>query len=450
MTGPAIDPLDALKALKAPNADPLEQLKALRPPGHDYHAEYASGALERRMAGANARDVANAAEETEPVGPVAAAGHALGATAANLGEGIPGFEAVQAGTRSLVRGEPYREALGDLRHETGKLPTALKTGERIVGAMPLSKFLPGSAARGGAILGGASGALEADPDQGLLPRAIGTGAGAVGGALVGKLGELAVTGARTIAAPTAAANVLARKAQQALSARKLYSTALAEGQGKGPTPEVSQFLAQPDIAEIVGELQQTRPFQGVQPHEPKMLDAVYKTLSDRVAQLRKGLESPTPNRPNIGRFRMQDTKAAQGDLLDAVSGGTSMPGPMPTYRDAVQDFAQQAKGIEGVNKGYDALRTRIGKTLPRSANLTKTTPESLEEWSRAADDASKEAAGEGVLGGVKTAGGAGLGRGFKALRKAPYVMRDAGVPAQSMSDMLTKLGLLSGTAALQP
>lgn len=471
--------------------------RAQQPPtaGHDYHAEYNSGALAKRMEGANARDAANAAEEdaSAPVGTMAAFGHALGATAANLGEGIPGFEAAQAGVRSVASHVPnmsmqagmpivtpgpgaqsYSEALGDIRHETDKIPKGLKTVERIAGALPLIKVLPASPVAGGAALGALDQALAADPDISPMARTARTATGAVGGALAGKVGETLVTGARTLVSSSAATNVLKRLAAQALSARKIYGLALQQGQGKVPTEQVLKFVEQPDIAEIVGELQRTRPFQGVPAHAPEMLDAIYKTLSDRAAVAKKGLEALSPNRPNIGRFRLKDTKAAQSDLLDAMSGpkeqapfeferalrehspppppGFSIPAtppPMPAYRTAVNDFAQHARGVEGVKRGYDAIRTATSNTLPRSANLTRTTPEALEEWARAADDAAKSAAGEGTIGGAKAAWRGLLGgkMGRAALSRAPKVLRDIGDPTQQQTDRWLTALLLSGSAA---
>lgn len=530
---PQEDPLEQLKRLKAqqtaPADDPLEQLKAMRgpkPAGHDYHAEYASGALAKRMQGANARDLANAAEPTEVVGPVAAAGHALGATMANMGEGIPGFEAGQAGLRSLVRREPYAEALGDLRRETGQLPSKLKGAERIAGALPLAKFLPASPIIGGAILGAADQALSADPNQSLAMRAMRTAVGAGGGALLGKTGELAATGVRAALTKSPAANVIARKMQQALSAKRLYGAAIDAGQGKEPTPAVQEFLQEPDIAGIVERLQQTRPFQGVEAHDPRMLDEIYKTLSDHVKSLGKGLAAVDPRNANSARVAMSDARQAQARLLAAVeqpgtktvtttappittaqsphpdlrsaignfwdrlgivharkegtvaqqmarqalerhgaenvvspslSGAppgervieetVEIPAMMPGYRAAVDDFAEHGQGVRGVEKGYDALRTRLAKALPKASNLTRTTPEALNEWAAAASDAARDAAGEGILGAAKDATGLGLRTGLKAMSKAPSVMRDAQVPAQQIFDRLMQLGLLSANAA---
>jgi hypothetical protein len=469
------DPVaDYLAALKSPASDPVsDYLNALPQKAHDYHAEYRSGALAKRMQGANQRDAANLADEqaSQPGYLERAATHVL-----NAGQGIPGVEAVEAGAGALgsqLTSQPqtYRQSLGTLRGATGQIGGKTAAGERILGSTALLPFLAASPVLAGAELGGADQALSANPDESLTGRAGRTALGAAGGALAGKAAQSLVTGARLLplgaatrvlnrytgglvpevpTVQTAAANLLSRQADRAASASRLYGQAIAEGQGKSGTAAVKQFLAEPDIADIVDELSQTRQFQGVAKDSPELLDAVYKTLSDRSAQLKKGLDAVTPNRPNIGRFRLQDTKAAQGELLDALGGGTTMPGPMPTYPKAVADFAQRSGDMQGVQRGYDALRTGMSSTLPRAANLTRTTPEALTDWAQNASPSQREAAGEGVLGGVKASYGLGVRKGFKATNAAASVMRQAKTPQQLFMDYLTKGVLTSGNAALSP
>ena len=456
MSGPVrpepVDPLDELMKLKgqASEPDPLDELMKLKPPKHDFHAEYKSGALQKRMAGANARDAANLADEqaSQPGYLERFATHAL-----NAAQGIPGVEAVEAaagalGSKLTGRPQTYRQALGTLKTATGQIGGKTGMGERILGSTAVLPFLPANPVLAGAALGGADQALSADPDASLAGRAGRTVLGAAGGAAVGKAAEFAPTFVRGVLAKNPAANLLQRQASRAQSAAQLYGKALAEGQGKTGTAAVQKFLAEPDIAAVVDELSQTRPFQGVAKDSPEMLDAVYKTLSDRAAQLKKGLDSVTPNRPNIGRFRLHDTKAAQGELLDAVGGGTTMPGPMPTYPAAVTDFAQRSADITGVKRGYDALRTSIHPTLPRGANLTRITPEALAEDAASMSPSVRSAVGEGVLGGTHMAlKQAPLTMGRRAVMKAPSIMRAAGVPQQQLIDALTRMLLTGGNAA---
>jgi hypothetical protein len=187
--------VDALKAQGAPDeaihAFLTQHLGPPLPPQHDYHAEFKSGALQKRMAGANARDMENAAEDTDPSLHI---GEALTATGANLAQGIPGAEAAQAGARSVVRGEPYTQALGEIRGSVKKIPGALGTAERIAGAAPLAKMLPGGVIAGGAALGAADAGLAADeesPSKRAFNTALGAATGAGTGALLKGAGNLA-------------------------------------------------------------------------------------------------------------------------------------------------------------------------------------------------------------------------------------------------------------------
>lgn len=112
----------------------------------------------------------------------------LGALA-SLGRDIPGVEAVQAGARSLVRRQPYREALSDIRTAEDAAPTAATLPARLAGAGIASAVLPGGAALKGAQYGALSGALSSDPNSDMTSRAIGAGVGAGAGALVGRYGD---------------------------------------------------------------------------------------------------------------------------------------------------------------------------------------------------------------------------------------------------------------------
>lgn len=441
----ASDPVaDYLSARKQSEHDPVSDYLSAKGV-HDYHAEYASGALQKRMQGANARDAANAADpDATSVGGPAAFGHSLAATGANVAQGIPGMEAVQAGARSLVRRQPYREALGDIRGQTEKIPGALRVGERIAGSLPLLGVLPGSAAASGALIGGAEQALSADPDRGLVNRAVTGTLGAAGGAALGKGAEMAMTAGRAaLPSLNPATRLLQMQADRAGSAQKLYAAAMSEGQGHTATPAIKQFLAEPDIAEIVGELQQTRPFQSVAHDSPEMLDAVYKTLSDRAQVVKKGLSSVNPSRPNIGRFTGKDIAMAKSDALDAMSGGASMPGPMPSYRAAVSDYAQRTGDMEALRRGYDAQRLVQSGNLPTGRNLTRNTPEALGEWAQNAPLSQRQAASDGTLGAARSAlASKPLTLGRHALSSAPTTLRQEMSPQQRMFDLLINGGLL--------
>jgi hypothetical protein len=127
---------------------------------------------------------------------------------------------------------------------------------------------------------------------------------------------------------------------------------------------------------------------------------------------------------------------------------------MSGYRNAVEDYAQRSGDIEGVNRGYEALRLRLRDQLPTAKNLLRKSPEALQEYAKTATESQRRAAGEGVLGGVRSAYGAKPVKSFLAdalmhgpAAKAGSVLRDAADPNQALADKLLKILLLSGGAS---
>jgi hypothetical protein len=419
---------------------------------HDYHAEYKSGALQKRMAGANARDQANAADETnaQPGYVERGATHVL-----NAAQGIPGVHAVEAGAGSLgsqMTDHPmnYRQSYNALNDATGQIGGKTAAAERIMGSVAALPFLPASAPLAGAALGASEGALDANPDMGIGGRAYAAGWKGAVGAGVGKVAEMAPVGFAALRSKSGAAMLAARDAARSAAATPLYNKAMQEGAGRTVTPAVAQALKSPDLAEIVSELQQTRALAGKAPESPEMMDAVYKVLSDRAALLKRGQDAVTPTRPNIGRFRLQDTHAAQGDLMDAMAGGTTMPGPMPSYRPAVQTFAQHSGEMNALQRGNDALLDQLSHRMPRGKMLDRTTPEAQQDWAAGATEGQRAAAGEGMLGAVRAAFSPSTPmRGIKALWNAPTTARTLGVPLQETLDTSLRRLLLGANAARQ-
>lgn len=453
--------------------------------------EYREGRMAKRMARENANDVDQLEAESGP----SYAQSALGGIA-SLGQDIPGVEALQAGARSVFRGQPYREALGDINaaQDAPKLeiPYFPDIGpgsvNRLAGGGIAAASLPiKSPALAGAAYGAALGVSGANPDEGLLERgAQGVLGGAVGGA-AGKASDLLATGARALFAPNAAKNLAGRQAARAGNAERLYGDALAQGQGKRATPELLEFLDEPDIAPIVARLSGMREFQGVGPDDPRMLDAIYKVLTDQGKVVAKTMGQTDPARVNTGRFEGQNIKGAQRKLLDLLeqpgevhtpaqveivpspevaqspppslrealenfrsrsaaaasrNEGTvmqqqarqalerrgaeaSVPPPMPFrepgmrtveiapastevlppvmpgMRDAVQTFAKDSRGIEAVERGFDAMRNASSPGGTAAKNLTKKGPMALMDWLEAQGEDLTDPASEGVLGYIK-------------------------------------------------
>lgn len=390
-------------------------------------AEYKSGALAKRMAGANARDAATLAEEQAN-----APGYAqrLVTHVLNAAQGIPGVRAVEAAAGSLgskFTDNPlsFSEARGLLDEQTGNIGGKTAAVEKMIGSVATLPFLPANPAVAGGLLGATNEALSAD-DMSLTERGVRTGVGAGIGALIGRYADKAVTGVRSALAKNPASEVLRMKAERSLSARQLYDKAMAEGNAKAATPAIQKFVNEPDIAEIVAELQATRPFKNVKADAPEMLDAIYKTLSDRSATIKKGLESITPNKPNIGRYRGADVKAAQGEALAAMEQpGGGLPF-MPSYREAVADFSQRTAELGGMQKGYEAVLAKVANNLPSFKNLDRKTPEAFAEWVKTATPGERAAAIKGLLGATKQAfgqPGKTLGPGRRAVTAATDLLR---------------------------
>lgn len=332
-------------------------------------------------------------------------GPSAGVHLMNAAQGIPGMERLEAligmmGSRLSPKsygGKPidYQTSLNAVRSLTGEIDPGVSGMEKFVGSLATLPFLPANPAAAGAALGGLDRLLNADPVESATGRAVSTAAGAGAGALLGKLTDMAVTAGRSVFAAKPAANLLAKQAERAAAAKRLYSAALAEGKGTTGTQAIQSFLAEPDVAEIVAELQQTRPFQGVASNSPEMLDAVYKTLADRSAQIKKGLEAVSPTRPNIGRFREQDVGAAKEQALTAFD--TSMP----SYRKAVDDFAKRSKELDAIRRGYEATIKKAANAAPSAKQLTRSTPEAFAEWAGTAKPMELGGASQGILGAVK-------------------------------------------------
>lgn len=114
-------------------------------------------------------------------------------TIAATGRDIPGVEAAQAGVRSVIRRQPYDEALSDIRGAEDAAPALARNAARFGGGALATAVLPGGAVLKGAQYGALTGALSSDPNSDVASRAIGAGFGAATGALagryVGRLGE---------------------------------------------------------------------------------------------------------------------------------------------------------------------------------------------------------------------------------------------------------------------
>lgn len=343
----------------------------------------------------------------------------LAAHVLNTAQGIPGMEAVEAGAGALGSHLPgntpmsYEQSLNALRDATGQIGGKTAAAERMMGSIATLPFLPTNPAAAGAVLGGADQLLSASPNQSVAGRVAKTAVGAGVGGLLGKGADMAVTAGRSLLSANPAngflnqsfaANLLARQAAKAEAAKALFDRALAEGQGRTGTETIKAYLAEPDVAEVVNGLRETRAFQNVAPESPEMLDAIFKTFSDKARAAKKGLDAFNPSKANLGRFNAKNISMAQQDLLDAISGGSSMPGPMRSYREAVTEYAKHSAAEDALKKGYDATAAKLSEGIPSSRTAMKTGPEVFAKWAGTATPEESRAA----VGGALSASRAGL------------------------------------------
>ena len=454
------------------------------PHAPNIHEQFKSGALQKRMARENANDTEMAAAQDEEAQP------GVMASIADAAQGIPGVAMAQAAVRAGARTglsaisprisapESYTDAYNNIKRSTDKVPASAKIiGRMATGSVPAVMMGPLGGTASGAAIGGLNGLLDADPNVSAGGRAWNTATNAAVGAALGKTFEVGSTALRAIRAPTSGANLITREAARDASANTNYAKAIAEGQGRTNTGPIRAVLNEPDNAEIQAGLHELRQNRDLAPDSPEMLDKIYKAHSDRAKGLKSGLEAVTVRKPNMGRESLTDTGMAQSDLLDAMSGPehppiratvvgsspllTAVAGapasqpipPMPTYRTAVQDYAKASGDIAGVRKGQDILRSQLNRGVTSGRNLDRTTPEEFARWAHDPSTPSSEtaAASEGVLGASKQdlynhpfsniLGG--------AMSKAPGLLRSAGSSTQTLTDVLTRMGLIGANAAAQ-
>lgn len=403
-------------------ANPSRQLQRTRPD--------ATTALQRERQ--------NASGDFEATAP------AVAANIASATQVIPGMEAIQAYASSKANDLPYREALETQRGETDAIPAPIKiAGQMAVGApFMAAPFIPKSPALTGALLGGTDQVLAADPDRDLLDRAWRGAAGAAVGGSVGAALDAVITKGRSVLAPSSSKVIQTLKGERKAATEPLYDAA--RNVGALPTSPmgtpVSAFLAKPEVAEIVKDLQKLDQFSGMAPDDPRMIDAIYKALSDNQRTVGKAMAVANPSKLNVGRYREQDIAGKKDALLNAIDP------VMPTYRPAVEAYAKHSGEIEAVRQGQDALRTGISKGVTTGRNLDRTSFEAFEDAMQKATPAQRERALQGLLGGVKQAATSTSPlRSAGTLLKAPAYMRATQSPSQRAFDELIKAALLGGT-----
>jgi hypothetical protein len=359
---------------------------------------------------------------------------------------------------SMFGGKPIsygqaQKALGDIE---GAIDPATSRKERLLGSLataPAMGFLPKNPAAAGAIYGGVQQLLAPEPvamtTTGVAQRlGRATGGAVAGGITGGVLGRL-TTGVQTALAANPYAQTLAMQAERAASAKQLYAAAIAEGKANQVTPAIQQFLAEPDIAPIVQNIQAGR--TGSQMDVPEVLDRVFKELSASQKGAVKGLAVADPTNPSGLYSRLADVKAAKQQALGAMAGtGPSGQPYMPSYQAAVDDFARRSADIAAHTRGFNMIKAGGSNTLqPIKAAATKSEP-GFQDWLSDAARTPDELASakEGILGATQqTFGlrGKTFAPGRQAINNASDLLRmfpGAGGPTD-FATQLQRLGLLA-------
>lgn len=354
---------------------------------------------------------------------------------ANISRDIPGAEAAQAGIRSVARGQPYREALGDIRQATDALPTVARVAPRIAGAALAGAAIPASvamrlplfgrvsatvaptAARQAALFGAASGLTEASPDVRVgerVGRALGQAA--LGGT-VAKGAQVAGTVARSIRTPSRAAQLIAGEEATEQAASPLYREFRAMGE-LPETPALQEILELPIVRTAVRTVKKESPRLAKLPDtDAQVLDAVYKRVGSRAFTAKHGFE---PGEAREALLNAIDDAAVE---KMAVTGqGTLYSNPVGTFRRGSELMGATQRGAQA----FQRAGTPTGGTTVEAA--LEESPEALARWARTASPEERQAAISGILAGVRQRGAAdvmtpfGVRGGFSLL---PGVRRAA-------------------------
>lgn len=345
-------------------------------PNAQRHADFKSGALQRRTRVLNARDEGQAADDIRQDEDVTR-GKVLGTLAAPL-SAMPGGALVQ---RS-VSGDETADAIASA-------PAVARVPAKILGAGLATAVLPGSAAMQGARFGALSGLLqdrrqdEADgPNLGGRIR---------DAALEGGIGLATGFVAGNLFAPKASAQRLQLLKNRAAATHDLYAAAEREGNTNAVTRQVADFLEADDIAPIVRDIQASR----VPPKNTgELLKAVNEHLSDQSLALQGKNAALNPRFQNQGRRALGEVRAQKDALYEAANtpqtvatapGDVGREAFMPSLQKADAEYAKQSGLLRSFDRGYDAMSATERNALPSSAknlNRPEKGGEAFGQWAR--------------------------------------------------------------------
>lgn len=372
------DPLGLLTPQKKDTSDPLGLLTPSK--GH----------LPTKLELAKRNAAEPHPEDLEDADP-SYAQQALGGIA-SLAHNIPGAEAVQAGVRSVARGQPYTEALSDIRGAENSANPWVRRYNNLAGGTVAALATPGKTAfQQGAAYGGAEGLLSADP-QSAKARVVNAAKDAAITGVGGKLlGELAPNAARVIAAKTLGKTALARTGAMETADAAAYGKAASEGVGT-TDPAVTATLNHPTVKPYAAEIRNSPVFQGAD--DATVLREAYKLMTEKQQTLAQRVINSSDYKAGS---QLEKTEIQQGkrQLLDAADN------VMPSFRPAVYGHATAKGELDAFRQASDATNRIVRGANVAGRKLAQNSPEAFNASIVKMKQDEAKAALEGVLGRLK-------------------------------------------------
>lgn len=272
----------------------------------------------------NAAEQEQAEREEKLSSPVTKVATAFG----QVPRALPGGEAVMAGLRSVVRRQPYSEALEDIRaaqESVNPIPAAVTRGATSMAVLGpiLSKIAPATTAARGALQAAGTGAgvsaieraLSATPES-MAERAAGTVQAAKRGAAFGaglQLSSRAAMGLRDVGksllAPSRGAQQQASDIALAAQTKPMYEAAEAAGRvTQGPV----QSFGVPGIREYVDDILSSPSFRRKFPN-PSQQDVI-KAVREHIIDTQEAAAKAAATQAGVGSQRVQAaTRLKQDD-----------------------------------------------------------------------------------------------------------------------------------------
>lgn len=350
-------------------------------------------------------------EDLEDATPPSYMQQALGGLAA-FNASIPGMEGMQALSRSLVRRQPYTEALSDIR-SAEESAGGVATANKMIGAgvaAAAGGLAGGSAAVQGARYGVASGLLKADPAS--LGDRVGSALkeGAIDATFGKVAGEILPNFVRSKLASSLGKASMARDATMKAVNNALYGKAAAEGAGL-THPDVTAALESPDIKPYADAIRNSSTFKGAD--DATVLNETYKLLTERQGTLGSRMAASTDFKAGTSLEKGEIT-AAKKTLLDAADK------IMPSYRNAVSTAREMAGQRDAFRTAADATSRIVKGTPVAGKKLSVNSPEAFQSSIQKMTPKDAKAALEGVMGRLHAAGIFSTLKGG-AGKVAPYV-----------------------------